>query len=53
MRPANVVILLMTIGLEDEARQAYCLSRGEGLHPVEWLTSFFMHADFEHLHWKQ
>lgn len=25
------------------------LSHGDGLHPVQWLTSFFLHADFMHL----
>jgi membrane associated rhomboid family serine protease len=25
------------------------LARGDGLHPLQWLTSFFMHADIMHL----
>ena len=27
----------------------YALSHGDGLHPVQWLTSNFMHADVGHL----
>lgn len=27
----------------------YALSHGDGLHPVQWLTSNFMHADIGHL----
>jgi len=27
----------------------YALSHGEGLHPIQWLTSFFMHAGIGHL----
>lgn len=27
----------------------YALSYGDGLHPIQWLTSFFMHGDIFHL----
>lgn len=27
----------------------YALSHGDGLHPVQWITSFFMHDGFLHL----
>jgi len=29
--------------------QPYILSHGDGLHPIQWLTSFFMHASLMHL----
>jgi membrane associated rhomboid family serine protease len=29
--------------------QAFILSHGDGLHPVQWLTSMFMHDGFGHL----
>jgi membrane associated rhomboid family serine protease len=45
---AIVVAYLATAGLEDEGA-AWTLVRGDGLHPVQWLTSVFMHADLEHL----
>ncbi len=27
----------------------YALSHGDGLHPLQWITSFFMHGDLFHL----
>lgn len=29
--------------------EAYALSHGDGLHPLQWLTSFFLHANLAHL----
>lgn len=33
----------------DEIVDPWCLWYGRGLHPVQWVTSNFMHADFLHL----
>ena len=46
---ANVLIFLATAGMSEEQRMTFALSRGDGLHPLEWFTEFFMHADIEHL----
>ena len=29
--------------------KAYALSHGDGLHPIQWLTSFFLHGGLGHL----
>ncbi len=29
--------------------EAWCLAFGEGLHPLQWITSSFLHANFDHL----
>jgi len=46
---ANVLIFFGTVGLPKEDKQALMLSEGHGLHPLEWCTAFFMHADAGHL----
>ena len=35
--------------IEVPGWEPYALSHGDGLHPVQWLTSFFMHGDIMHL----
>lgn len=45
----NALVFFGTLTLADDDRMAYALLRGDGLHPVQWLSSFFMHADIEHL----
>jgi membrane associated rhomboid family serine protease len=35
--------------VEVEAWRDWALSHGDGLHPIQWLTSNFMHADVGHL----
>ena len=46
---ANVVVYFATTGLTSDDRAAYMLVRGNGLHPIQWLTSCFMHANLSHL----
>ncbi len=45
----NVLVFIATASMDSDDRMGFALSRGEGLHPLEWLTSFFMHANIEHL----
>jgi membrane associated rhomboid family serine protease len=42
-------VFVWTNGLEDELIEPYMLVHGEGLHPVQWITSNFLHAGFMHL----
>jgi len=47
----NVVCLLMTeLGSPDafELWGPWALEHGNGLHPLQWVTSNFIHAGFEH-----
>ena len=44
----NVAVFALLIG-EPELAEEYCLAYGDGLHPVQWLTHNFLHADFMHL----
>jgi len=46
---ANVLVFLATAGMPADDRLAYALVRGGGLHPFQWLSSVFMHADAGHL----
>ncbi len=46
---ANVLIFFGTVGMPEDQRMSLALSRGDGLHPLEWCTEFFMHADIGHL----
>lgn len=46
---ANIAITLATPQLFGTNAAAYELQYGNGLHPVQWLTSIFMHADTGHL----
>lgn len=45
----NALVFFATVGMAVDDRMAYALVRGDGLHPVQWLTSCFMHADVMHL----
>jgi len=45
----NTVVFFAT-GMGDEAGVvAYAVEYGNGLHPAQWITSIFMHANFAHL----
>ena len=44
---ANTLVFLGLLGREDI--EPWMLSFGNGLHPVEWITSLFLHAGFGHL----
>jgi membrane associated rhomboid family serine protease len=50
---ANVLVLgkMLAGGGEglDEWLYDYALVYGDGLHPLQWVTSLFIHAGFEHL----
>ena len=46
---ANVLVFAATAGMDTDARAGYAMSHGHGLHPVEWVTSVFMHEGVGHL----
>lgn len=47
---ANVVCFIYTgFGTSDSVESFWMLQYGEGINPVEWLTSMFAHAGFSHL----
>jgi membrane associated rhomboid family serine protease len=46
---ATVAVFFLTAGLEEETIEPYLLSHGEGLHPVQWVTSNFLHDGIMHL----
>ncbi|MDA1248553.1 MAG: rhomboid family intramembrane serine protease [Planctomycetota bacterium] len=47
---ANVVVFAATgAAMDPEAIEPWALSHGQGLHPVEWVTSNFVHGGFGHL----
>ena len=43
----NVVVFMMFP--EQEQIEPYMLALGDGLHPIQWLTTNFLHADIFHL----
>ncbi len=45
----NTAAFVLTLSMGDEATQSYALRYGSGLHPLQWLTSLFMHAGIVHL----
>lgn len=45
---ANIFVLVLEIMFPDIVEFG-ALSHGDGLHPIQWLTSFFMHAGVLHL----
>ena len=46
---ATVGAFLLTIGLGADEVEPYALSYGQGLHPIQWITSNFLHARPGHL----
>ncbi len=44
----NIVVLMLQLA-NPEAQAQYMLVHGGGLHPVQWLTSMFMHDGIGHL----
>ncbi len=44
----NIVAFVLTLIYPDSA-VAFCLAHGDGLHPVQWVTSSFMHGGPLHL----
>ena len=45
----NVAIHITWICLPPEVAEPYAMKLGSGLHPVQWLTHNFLHANFLHL----
>jgi membrane associated rhomboid family serine protease len=46
---ANVAVHLLWSFSDPAAAEPYALVLGAGLHPIQWLTNNFLHADFLHL----
>lgn len=44
----NVIVFFVSI-MHPESAAGYCLAYGDGLHPVQWVTSNFLHGDVLHL----
>ncbi len=45
----TVVAFVLTAGWGEDEREAYMLVHGDGLHPLQWITSNFLHANVMHL----
>jgi membrane associated rhomboid family serine protease len=45
----NVLVFFGVMNLSEESVTPLLLAHGQGLHPLQWLTSNFVHANFEHL----
>jgi membrane associated rhomboid family serine protease len=45
----NLGVFFATAGLPYEEQMEWALVRGDGLHPVQWVTSNFMHASLGHV----
>ncbi len=45
----STLVFGLTVGLDDELVEPYMLSHGEGMHPVQWITSNFLHINIIHL----
>ena len=46
---ANVAVHALWFATSPEAAEPYALKLGAGLHPLQWLTHNFLHADILHL----
>ncbi len=49
MIATNVAVHAAWIALAPEVAKPYAMKLGAGLHPVQWLTHNFLHADILHL----
>jgi membrane associated rhomboid family serine protease len=45
----NTIVFGVCVAVGDEGVEDWILVYGDGLHPLQWLTSNFIHADFFHL----
>jgi membrane associated rhomboid family serine protease len=45
----NVAVFGALLGVSPEADPWWVLSHGDGLHPIQWVTSNFVHANVGHL----
>lgn len=46
---ATIGAFVLSLGSGLDQVEPFILSHGDGLHPVQWLTSNFIHADIVHL----
>jgi membrane associated rhomboid family serine protease len=49
MMIVNIAAAFLFWGLDEETAREWTLVYGEGLHPLQWLTFNFLHADIIHL----
>lgn len=45
----NTLVFGFTIGMTDEQIIPWLLTYGDGLHPLQWVSSLFLHAGLMHL----
>jgi membrane associated rhomboid family serine protease len=45
----TTAVFIWTSGLDPDLVEPYLLVHGEGLHPIQWVTSNFLHANILHL----
>jgi membrane associated rhomboid family serine protease len=45
----NVVVFCLCTHFTPEQIEPYCLAMGNGLHPLQWVTTCFLHSDIFHL----
>jgi membrane associated rhomboid family serine protease len=45
----NTVVLVMLLPVPNELVDPFILHWGDGLHPVQWITSLFLHVGLGHL----
>ena len=45
----NTLVFGFTIGMNDEQITPWLLTYGNGLHPLQWVSSLFLHAGLMHL----
>lgn len=45
----NTLVFAAVLGVDPEQVEPWILQWGEGLHPLQWVTSNFLHAGFMHL----
>jgi membrane associated rhomboid family serine protease len=45
----TVAVFVLTATLDADELEPYMLVHGDGLHPVQWITSNFLHANIMHL----
>ena len=46
---ANTLAFGLSMNLDPETQTALTMRLGDGLHPLEWFTSLFCHANIQHL----
>jgi membrane associated rhomboid family serine protease len=49
MMVVSIAAFFLTSGMDPDVVESYMLTHGAGLHPVQWITSNFLHANFLHL----